>query len=80
MVNGHMQIKLYVHYELTNLHKYEIMRVKSKIQLFESIIMSILFYGYEIWELQNVNNIDLIQMRFYKSVLGLNKNTSNNSV
>ena len=50
------------------------MDVKTKTPLFDSIIMPILLYGSEIWELQNVNNIDKIQMRFYKSVLGLNKN------
>ena len=30
--------------------------------------------------LKHVNNIDEIQMRVYKSILGLNKNTSNISV
>ena len=39
--------------------------------------MPILLYGSEVWGLQNVDYIDKIQMRFYKSVLGLNnKNIS----
>ena len=65
---------------LKNLYKFEIMDVKTKTQLFDSIIMPILLYGSEIRGLQNVNNIDKIQMRFYNSILGLNKNTSNISV
>ena len=56
---------------LKNLYKFEIMDVKTKTQLFDSIIMPILLYGSEIWGLQNVNNIDKIQMGFYKSILGL---------
>ena len=49
-------------------------------KLFESIVVPILCYGCEVWEFNNVNDIEKIQIRFYKNLLGLNRNTSNISV
>ena len=49
-------------------------------KLFESIVVPILCYGCEVWGFDNINDIEKIQIRFYKNLLGLNRNTSNISV
>ena len=49
------------------------MDIASKLQLFYSVIVPNLLYGCEIWGFNNVNDIEKIQIRFYKNYLGWNK-------
>ena len=63
---------------IKKLYNYYNLDVYSKLKLFESIDVPILCYGFEVWGFDNVNDIEKIQIRFYKNLLGLN--TSNISV
>ena len=65
---------------IKKLYNYNNLDVYSKLKLFESIVVPILCYGCEVWGFDNVNDIEKIQIRFYKNILGLNRNTSNISV
>ena len=65
---------------LKKIYKFELMDIASKLQLFDSVIVPILLYGCEIWGFNNISDIEKIQIRFYKNLLGLNKYTSNVSV
>ena len=62
---------------LKKIYKFELMDIASKLQLFDSVIVPILLYGCEIWGINNISDIEKIQIRFYKNLLGLNKYTSN---
>ena len=65
---------------IKKLYNYNNLDVYSKMKLFESIVVPILCYGCEVWGFDNVNDIEKIQIRFYKNLLELNRNTSNISV
>ena len=56
------------------------MDIASKLQLFDSVIVPILLYGCGIWGFDDISDIEKIQIRFHKNLLGLNKCTSNVSV
>ena len=62
---------------IKKLYNYNNLDVYSKLKLFESIVVPILCYGCEVWGFDNVNDKEKIQIRFYKNILGLNRNTSN---
>ena len=53
---------------LQKIYKFELMDIASKLQLFDSVIVPILLYGCEIWGFNNINDIEKIQIRFYKTV------------
>ena len=64
-------------YGLKKAYKYELMDIETKLQLFDSIVTSILLYGSEVWGFENISNVEKIQIRFYKLLLGLNVSVSN---
>ena len=53
------------------------MDIETKLQLFDSIVTPILLYGSEVWGFENISNVEKIQIRFYKLLLGLNGSVSN---
>ena len=56
---------------------------KVTIKLFDSLIKPILLYASDFWgalKLPKNNPIEVLQMKFYKSVLGVQKQTTNNGV
>ena len=53
------------------------MDIETKLQLFDSIVTPILLYGSEVWGFENIRNVEKIQIRFYKLLLGLNGSVSN---
>ena len=65
---------------MNKMYNFSILDVESKLKLFESIVMPILLYGSEIWGFDNTCNVEKIQIRYYKNILGLHKNTSNVAV
>ena len=62
---------------LKKAYKYELMDIETKLQLFDSIVTPILLYGSEVWGFDNISNVEKIQIRFYKLLLGLNGSVSN---
>ena len=54
--------------------------IKTKLHLFDSMIVPILLYGSEIWGIYNCKNVDKLQIRFYKYILGVKKQTPNLAV
>ena len=64
-------------YGLKKAYKYELMDIETKLQLFDSIVTPILLYGSEVWGFENISNVEKIQIRFYKLLLGLNGSVSN---
>ena len=65
---------------MKKMYNFSILDVESKLKIFESIVMPILLYGSEIWGFDNTSNVEKIQIRYYKNILGLHKNTSNVAV
>ena len=61
---------------LKKIYKFELTDIASKLQLFVSVIVPIVLYGFEIWGYTNISDIEKIQIRSYKTLLGLNKYTS----
>ena len=62
---------------MKSIYNFGIMDISTKLKLFDSIIKPILLYGCEIWGFENNKAIEAVQIRFYKSILGLNRNCSN---
>ena len=61
---------------MKSMYNFGITDISTKLKLFDSIIKPILLYGCEIWGFENTK----VQIRFYKSILGLNRNCSNDVV
>ena len=53
------------------------MDIETKLQLFDSIVTPIFLYGSEVLGFENIRNVEKIQIRFYKLLLGLNGSVSN---
>lgn len=51
--------------------------VKTKLYLFERMVAPILLYGSEVWGIYKLKDIDKLQIRFYKYVLGVKRQTPN---
>ena len=47
--------------------------VKTKISLFESMVAPIILYGSEVWGVYNNKEVDKIQIKFLKHILGIRK-------
>ena len=62
---------------MKSMYNFGIMDISTKLKLFDSIIKPILLYGCEIWGFENTKAIVAVQIRFYKSILSLNRNCSN---
>jgi hypothetical protein len=54
--------------------------VKTKLHLFDSLITPILLYGSDVWGIYKYKDIDKLQIKFYKYVLGVKKQTPNCAV
>ena len=62
---------------MKSMYNFGIMDISTKLKLFDSIIKPILLYGCEICGFENTKAIEAVQIRSYKSILGLNRNCSN---
>ena len=51
------------------------MDIETKLQLFHTIVIPVLLYGCEIWGFENLKDVEKIQVRFYKNILGLTKSS-----
>ncbi|XP_060563724.1 uncharacterized protein LOC132723080 [Ruditapes philippinarum] len=51
--------------------------ISMQIHLFDSMVAPILLYGSEVWGIENVNIIDIFQLKFYKLILNLKQSTPN---
>ena len=56
------------------------MDVKTKLSLFDTLVVPILLYCSEVWGIYNYRDIDNLHLKFCKIILGVNKQTSNTSV
>ena len=56
------------------------MDVKTKLSLFDTMVVTILLYCSEVWGIYNYRDIDNLHLKFCKIFLGVNKQTSNTSV
>jgi hypothetical protein len=54
--------------------------IKTKLSLFDSLVVPILLYGSEVWGIYNCKEIDKLHLRFCKIVLGVRPQTSNAAV
>ena len=54
--------------------------VKTKLSLFNTMIVPILVYGSEVWGVYNFKEVDKLQIRFLKHLLCVKKQTPNNAV
>ena len=67
-------------YALSNVLNDDVLLVKDKLKLFDSIILPILMYGSEIWGFCRSNDIEKVHLRFLKQILSVRKQTSNVAV
>jgi len=49
--------------------------IKTKLSLFDSIIVPILTYGCEVWGVYNYKHVDKLHIKFCKYILGVKKQT-----
>ena len=56
------------------------MDVKTKLSLFDFLVVPILLYCSEVRGIYNYRDIDNLHLKFCKIILGVNKQTSNTSV
>jgi hypothetical protein len=52
------------------------MKVSDMVQLFESLVGSMLLYASEVWDFHEANNVDIIQNKFCRKILGVKKSTN----
>ena len=64
------------------LHVFSRLRVdvKTKLALFDSLVVPIILYGSEVWGIYSTPEIDNIHLRFCKSILGVKQQTPNAAV
>ena len=56
------------------------MDIKTKLNMFDSLITPILLYGSEIWGIYNYKDVDRLHIKFCKYLLGVKPQTSNVAV
>ena len=54
--------------------------IKTKLALFDSMVVPILLYGAEVWGVYNIKEVDKLHLRFCKYILGVKKQTPNAAV
>ena len=54
--------------------------IKTKISLFDAMVVPILLYGEEVWGVYTFKDIDNLHLRFLRYLLGVKKQTPNNAV
>ena len=54
--------------------------VKTKLTLFDALVVPILLYGSEVWGIYNTNDVDKLHLKFCKLLLGVRPKTSNAAV
>ena len=54
--------------------------IKTKLSLFDTMIVPILLYGSEIWGVYDYKEVDKLHIKFCKNILGVRKQTSNYAV
>ena len=54
--------------------------VKTKLLLFDSLVVPIITYGCEVWGIYNYSEVDKIHYKFCKYILGVRQQTSNAAV
>ena len=54
--------------------------IRTKLSLFDSMVVPILLYGSEVWGVYNYKDVDKLHIRFLKSLLVVKKQTPNSAV
>lgn len=54
--------------------------VKTKLSLFDAMVVPILLYGSEVWGVYNFKEVDKLHIRFLKYILGVKQQTPNAAV
>ena len=54
--------------------------IDIQIDLFNKTVKPILLYGCELWGIRNIDNLERIQLKFYKQTLNLKKSTPSNMI
>ena len=54
--------------------------VKTKLQLFDTMVVPILLYGSEVWGVYNFKEVDKLHIKFCKYILGVRQQTPNMAV
>ena len=56
------------------------MDVKTKLSLFDTLVVPIILYGSEVWGAYNIKEVDKLHIKFCKLILGVRPQTSNVAV
>ena len=71
---------LIAYYNLLKLFDRVKISIKTKLTLFDTMVVPILLYGSEIWGVYNYHEVDKLHIKFCKRILGVRKNTQNYAV
>ena len=61
------------------LHKVKKLRlpVDLALELFDHLVVPVMLYGCEVWGFENIKDLEVLQRKFIKLLLGVNKFTPN---
>ena len=76
--NNEQALKAYNH--LLSIFSKVKLSTKTKLSLFDSLVVPIILYGSEIWGIYNIKEVDKLNFKFCKTILGVRSQTSNAAV
>ena len=71
---------LRAYYNLLSLFDKVSFDVRTKLKLFDTMVVPILLYGSEVWGVYDFKNVDKLHIRFCKNILGVRQQTPNMAV
>ena len=74
------ELALKAYYSLLALFDKVQLTVKTKLQLFDTMIVPILLYGSEVWGVYNFKEVDKLHIKFCKYILGIRQQIPNMAV
>ena len=76
--NNEQALKAYNH--LSSIFSKVKLDIKTKLSLFDSLVVPIILYASEIWGIYNIDEVDKLHFKFCKTILGVRSQTSNAAV
>lgn len=67
-------------FALRKLFDSNVLCIKDKLKLFDSLVQPILMYGSEIWGFHKADDIEKVHVKFLKQILGVRRQTNNIAV
>ena len=71
---------LRAYYNLLSLFDRVSFDIRTKLKLFDTMVVPILLYGSEVWGVYDFKNVDKLHIRFCKNLLGVRQQTPNMAV